>query len=198
MNVSVFKYRCLYEYLFLPTSTQICSYVRVLPILRQTFLRGLYYSTTLRGAPQVRVLCLNTNLYSTKIRLAAKVQGFAAEVLSSIITAEDERLESAEQAEDDADPGAQGHISSLFPTLVFHLQAKNRGRLRQAFVVRLARWVAAAGQLAWLEEELVAARLLGQQVRGIYTIIRLCKAHMFMSETMYNVQSTVLNIVAGI
>ncbi|CDI86190.1 Acid sphingomyelinase-like phosphodiesterase 3b, related [Eimeria praecox] len=40
-------------------------------ITRSTFLRGMYYSTNLREAPQVRVLCMNTNLYAVKLRRAA-------------------------------------------------------------------------------------------------------------------------------
>ncbi|CDJ63882.1 hypothetical protein, conserved [Eimeria necatrix] len=32
----------------------------------------MYYSTYLRAAPQVRVLCLNTNLYAVKVRKAAR------------------------------------------------------------------------------------------------------------------------------
>ncbi|KAL8273658.1 hypothetical protein Esti_002480 [Eimeria stiedai] len=46
-------------------------------ITRETFLRGLYYSTTLKGAPSVRVLCLNTILYfvKTKRRAAHKLRG---------------------------------------------------------------------------------------------------------------------------
>lgn len=32
----------------------------------------MYYSTTLRSAPKVRVLCLNTTFYAVKLRKAVK------------------------------------------------------------------------------------------------------------------------------
>lgn len=50
----------------------MCCITLRLPTVLQTFLRGMYYSTYLRAAPQVRVLCLNTNLYAVKVRKAAR------------------------------------------------------------------------------------------------------------------------------
>ncbi|CDJ50718.1 hypothetical protein, conserved [Eimeria brunetti] len=74
-------------------------------LTRETFLRGMYYSTDLREAPQLRVLCLNTNLYAAKLRKAAKAlleankdKGNEEDGDDSLPTAEEDEAEEVDPA----------------------------------------------------------------------------------------------------
>lgn len=76
--------------------------------LPKTFLRGLFYSTSLQGAPSVRALCLNTNLYYKKMRRAAKSQQpekGALEALEGQTASSERGFSLQEELMDEADPG---------------------------------------------------------------------------------------------